>query len=165
VESSIAESSKAREKLDEVDAIKEMLEREEERDADADKERGRSGEADGERSERKDRERERGREGEQGGRKMTEAERRYEEIQRRRVSSSPHVVCLLPAAARSQLTISQREERVKKSAKMTHKDRVQEFNSKLDKLRWVIDILRDCLASARVSVCVCGLTESQRASR
>ncbi|RSH95121.1 hypothetical protein EHS25_000207 [Saitozyma podzolica] len=119
VESSIAESSKAREKLDEVDAIKEMLEREEERDADADKERGRSGEADGELSERKDRERERGREGEQGGRKMTEAERRYEEIQRRR-----------------------REERVKKSAKMTHKDRVQEFNSKLDKLSEHHDIPR-----------------------
>lgn len=132
-----------------MDAIKEMLEREEERDGDGDRERGRSGEADGDRSETKDRERERGREGEQGGRKMTEAERRYEEIQRRRVSTSPQAVCLLIATAQPELTVSQREERVKKSAKMTHKDRVQEFNSKLDKLRWVVvDIRR------RVCQCV-----------
>jgi protein FAM32A len=128
-----------------VDAIKEMLEREEERDGD--RKRERSAEADGERSERKERERERSRDAEKGGRKMTEAEKRYEEIQRRRVSTPSHAVCLL-LAARPELTTSQREERVKKSAKMTHKDRVQEFNSKLDKLRWVVDILRDC-------VCVC----------
>ncbi|ORX39250.1 hypothetical protein BD324DRAFT_618999 [Kockovaella imperatae] len=45
------------------------------------------------------------------GRKMTDAERRFEEIQRKR-----------------------REERALKNAKMSHKDRVQEFNQRLDSL-------------------------------
>lgn len=36
----------------------------------------------------------------------------------------------------------QREERVSKVAKTTHKDRVQEFNSKLDKLRCVAQIFQ-----------------------
>ncbi|KAI9636899.1 DUF1754-domain-containing protein [Dioszegia hungarica] len=46
-----------------------------------------------------------------GGRQMTDAERKFEEIQRKR-----------------------RHERVAKTANMSHKDRVTEFNSKLDKL-------------------------------
>ena len=66
-----------------------------------------------------------------GGNK-TEAERRFEEIQRRRVrnttfSTVSHLLNVLFNAL-------QLAERVKKLADKTHKDRVHEFNSKLEAL-------------------------------
>lgn len=64
-----------------------------------------------------------------GGRKMTEAERRFEETQRKRVSG-PH---LLSAG----LMGHQREEKAKKMATQSHKDRVSDFNQRLDRLRQV----------------------------
>ncbi|ORY33018.1 hypothetical protein BCR39DRAFT_504009 [Naematelia encephala] len=58
--------------------------------------------------------------GASGGRKLTEAERRFEETQRKR-----------------------REERAAKGAKTSHKDRVSEFNAKLDRLSEHHDMPRD----------------------
>ena len=82
-----------------------------------------------------------------GKRKLTEAERRFEETQRRRVSSlltypNPHMEGGLLGELMQTIKL-QREERVAKMAKTTHKDRVHEFNAKLDQLRYAQKILPD----------------------
>lgn len=69
---------------------------------------------------------------------MTEAERKYEEVQRQRVSQVAVVLlshCMWMWAR--QKLISKRERRAYESRHKSHKDRVQEYNEKLDKLRWV----------------------------
>ena len=77
------------------------------------------------------------------GRQMTEAERRFEETQKKRVSGRS-ALYLTPrptgCSVRGDpvLTALQREERASKNAKMSHKDRVQELNQKLDSLRYVV---------------------------
>ena len=68
--------------------------------------------------------------GEHGGRRLTESERRFEEVQKKRVSCGLRV-----GACRAD---DQREERARKNAHLSHKERVSEFNSKLDRLTWVI---------------------------
>jgi protein FAM32A len=61
------------------------------------------------------------------GRKMTESERKFEEVQRLRVSTiaGPKFYPAKP---------DQREERAKKTATQSHKDRVAEYNAKLERL-------------------------------
>lgn len=77
--------------------------------------------------------------GSNGGRKLTEAERRFEETQRKRVGGMFLTAKLdLATNLTDDNPTIQRHERVAKMAGQTHKDRVQEFNAKLDLLRWVL---------------------------
>jgi hypothetical protein len=58
---------------------------------------------------------------------MTESERKFEEVQRLRVSTAG------PAEGTDAHEV-QREERAKKTATQSHKDRVAEYNAKLERL-------------------------------
>jgi protein FAM32A len=72
-----------------------------------------------------------------GNPKKTEAERRFEEVQKRRVRNADLQNFLL-------LTSTQLAARVAKLAHKTHKDRVGEFNAKLEALSEHHDIPKVC---------------------
>lgn len=74
--------------------------------------------------------------GSSGGRKMTDAERRFAEVQRKRVSSCLDTTVsgsfvLTPTPFSSQTKMA---ERVRKEAGKSHKERVGDFNKYLEKL-------------------------------
>lgn len=73
------------------------------------------------------------------GRKMTEAERKFEEVRRKRVSTETdqnqyHRPLRVIENAEDHLLPSQMHERIRKEAKLSHKEKVDAFNQYLGSL-------------------------------